>query len=363
MRVAINGDYKNKVLHVDLTQLPVDCSQLIVQLPSGGVLNQPVGVQTDHETAETSQTGLSPNDLSDLLPEFFRYLQLTSRKMSTGISTKDYQSRVGKFVNWLTDRQVTEITQKHWEDFYPEMKNNRASSTDEHYYRNLNRFANWLVETGRMSANPLSTAAPPRKTDSRTIEEKAIPLSVIQAMIDHTSNPRDLAFLVYMVDTGLRAAEAENICWQNINFETGDVTIIGKGGNKDKVHLVETTMTLLQNYRATLKADQTQPDQPVWWGERGPLKYTGFRGILVNAADRAGVDLKWGLHGMRHGFGMYTTEQGLDMTHLQRLLRHKSIETTQIYAHASDKSVKKMHHKFSPVNDLKIDLQIGKNGL
>lgn len=93
---------------------------------------------------------------------------------------------------------------------------------------------------------------------------------------------------------------------------------------------IAVNLVALLGYQCQQRPDRMMLKFAVPFGQMGEgdlLTYSGFRGVLVNAAQRTRVDLHWGLHGLRHGFGMYATEHGLDTTHLQRILRTSPLKT------------------------------------
>ena len=53
-------------------------------------------------------------------------------------------------------------------------------------------------------------------------------------------------------------------------------------------------------------------------------------------------------HVLRHTFATHLLYNGVPIRHLQELLGHSNISTTQIYTHLSDQYIESEYSKFSP---------------
>ena len=70
--------------------------------------------------------------------------------------------------------------------------------------------------------------------------------------------------------------------------------------------------------------------------------------ILKTYAQRAGIDQNITPHTLRHSFATHLLQRGASLRHVQELLGHSSISTTQVYTHLTSGYVQKEYAKSHP---------------
>jgi len=162
---------------------------------------------------------------------------------------------------------------------------------------------------------------------------------------------RDKAFMLFLIDTGIRASELISLSIRDVNFISGSVAIHhGKGGKSRTVFLAKGSRKALIQYLKT-RAD-LQEDQPLFPNYKGD-RYTlsGLRAIIRRISKIAGIP-EPGLHDFRRAFALAMVRNGSDLLTVSRLLGHSSLVVTQRYLAINDTDLHEVHRKTSPADNL-----------
>ncbi len=138
----------------------------------------------------------------------------------------------------------------------------------------------------------------------------------------------DQALILLGAHAGLRVSEIVALQWQDVNLETGTVTIrSGKGGKRGTVDLSTSTVRALQALRAARPGADTVFGFATSQRAYERVKRVAYRALLGKGK---------GVHALRHYCGTRTAaEQGLEAA--QQHLRHSNLSTTQTYAKWRDR--------------------------
>lgn len=166
---------------------------------------------------------------------------------------------------------------------------------------------------------------------------------------------RDRTLLLVAVQTGLRVSELIGLCWQHVTLGHGaHVRCHGKGRKERCTPLRHDTIKAL---RAWQREQQGRPDDPVFPNARGrPLSRDGVAYLLAqhvataqqHCASLAGKQVS--PHVLRHSAAMALLHSGVDCAVIALWLGHESMDTTQMYLHASLELKQQALDKTTPVN-------------
>jgi site-specific recombinase XerD len=224
------------------------------------------------------------------------------------------------------------------------------------HMRALRRFFNWC-EAEYNLANPMSRIRMPRAPRPAP---KAIRLEDLQKLIQGTTTTtqvglRDRAMLLFLADTGCRAAGLLTLRMENLNIDKGRAIVQEKG---DRARVVPFTKTTAEVLRAWLDFRPPHADTVFcslssgYYGK--PLTLSGLWQVLKRLKEKTGVTGRVNPHSFRHGFARQYLSRGGDLATLAQLMGHSSIEVTTIYGVFSDDELAERHEQFSPVQDLEV---------
>ncbi|MCX6808346.1 MAG: tyrosine-type recombinase/integrase, partial [Candidatus Berkelbacteria bacterium] len=164
---------------------------------------------------------------------------------------------------------------------------------------------------------------------------------------------RDRTIMEVLFSTGLRVSELTRLDAPDINFERGEISIMGKGKKIRVVFLSEEALYWLDQYiknRGFQTPDNLAGkiiDDPLFRNLKGQrLTPRSVERIVKKYAGIAGVTKQVSPHTFRHSFATDLLMAGADIRSVQSLLGHSSITTTQIYTHVTDQHLKEIHKKF-----------------
>jgi integrase/recombinase XerD len=214
-------------------------------------------------------------------------------------------------------------------------------------------FHKFLLAERKTDSNPLANIVAAkiwmRLPDTLSREEMNRLLS--QPGAGTKSTLRDTAMLELMYATGLRVSELISLNMNNINWQVGHLTTMGKGGKERIVPIGQSAYDCLHRYvqesRPTfLKKRQTDA---LFLNKSGTaFSRQGFWKIVKKYAAQAGLQKKVHPHTFRHSFASHLLEGGADLRSVQVMLGHADISTTQIYTHITRERLKEVHKKYHP---------------
>jgi site-specific recombinase XerD len=170
---------------------------------------------------------------------------------------------------------------------------------------------------------------------------------------------RDRAILESFFSTGLRIAELVSLNrdqFVNIkNKKDLELGVIGKGGHPRTVYFSERALDWVKKYLES-RDDMEKPLFIHYRSRKGAeprLTARSIEKIVKKYSVLANIPLFTTPHTLRHSYATDLLNQGVDLRSIQDFLGHKSIVTTQIYTHVTNKRLREVHRKFHSGKNIK----------
>lgn len=173
--------------------------------------------------------------------------------------------------------------------------------------------------------------------------------------LNKRSGLRDRALLETLFSTGLRVSELTRLNVTDINLDSGEFSVLGKGRKARVVYLSDSARSWLKKYLST-RSDPFKPlflrysgkhmTEQDFEGESLRLTVRSVQRLVKKYALRAGIAVDATPHTLRHTFATGLLREGADLRSVQELLGHSNVSTTQIYTHVTNKQLKDIHKKF-----------------
>ncbi len=163
---------------------------------------------------------------------------------------------------------------------------------------------------------------------------------------------RDRALFELLYSSGLRCQEVLDLRLRDVNFESSEIRVRGKGRKVRLVPVGEPALGALERYlregRVRLVKEGSQEER-LFVSRRGlPLSSSDVQRRLARHLACAGAPSGTSPHTLRHSFATHLLEGGADLRVIQELLGHSSLRTTQVYAHVSAAHLRKTYRKAHP---------------
>ena len=185
-------------------------------------------------------------------------------------------------------------------------------------------------------------------------EPRTVPDDVIEDLFAALGCNRDRALFSMFLSSGARAAEMLGMTIGDVHPGEGRIYVQSKGlgGVKQACPASPEAFSWLALYLGELAqgGHRPEPDEPVWWTRRGPLRpltYTALRAVLNRINARIGANVC--LHDLRHTLCQRLVDDpGLSLVDAQQVMRHRRITTTSGYLRPrTDEVIAKVHEHYT----------------
>lgn len=304
-----------------------------------------------------ARSGDSIVSAEEMLAEFVRHL-----RVERGLSPRTWEAygyQLRSYMRFLEGRRRSPATATR-EDVLAYLDNRKAAGLRGGSIFAaavvIRQFHKFLVARCQGFGDPTAGLRLPK---SRRSLPRPLAPDEIEQIIDKADGKdfrtvRNVAMLEILYATGIRVSELTGLDLSRVNLVDGWTRVLGKGSRERLVPISNRATAALQRYLEARKRRypgpaHSCPDAPLFLSRSGKrLGRCSFWLILKTLARRAGIEGRVFPHQFRHGAATSMLEGGADIRVIQEMLGHQNLSTTMIYAHVSQKFLRRACERTHP---------------
>ena len=289
------------------------------------------------------------------LGQFWDFLQDHSTSCSNGNSNIDLNGGANESIsrNPIWAEVDIDVLNKYIENL--RIHKGYRDTTPPRKIASIKSFFGFLSENSIISEDPTESLGSPRI--GRTLP-KFLPEDDVTKLLDTAyksgtnEGQRDAVIMELLYATGLRVGELVSLNMQDVDVSESYIRCIGKGSKERIVHLYPKALEELRRYLKTARVallGHRRSEPSLFVNHRGErLTRQWVWTILKTYAQKSGITQNITPHTLRHSFATHLLQNGASLRHVQELLGHSSISTTQVYTHLTDSYLQNEYAKSHP---------------
>ena len=283
------------------------------------------------------------------IEQFIEYLKVI--KKDSVYTLINYEHDILEYYRVVLD--VIDISElevsKYLEYLY---KQNYNRNTISRKLSAVRSFYKYLVKEDKISINYFKDVSSPKRQRSLPKYVNNNDLEKMFEVSDLTSplGQRNRLILEMLYATGVRVSELVNIKLSDINHFDNTIKILGKGSKERIVIFGSFCEDILNLYLNDGRIKMLRFDNDYLFLNKngGRLSDRSVRNIIDDIIFKAAIDYRVSPHTLRHTFATDMLNAGADLVSVKDLLGHSSLNTTSIYTHLSNESIKKVYEFAHP---------------
>ena len=316
----------------------------------------------------------SNEPLSKHILPFLEYCEV--EKGLSDNTQRNYEQYLKLFVKWLGETDQSgllphRLTAEHIWDYrlylarkYKSRRGTYLGKKSQNYYLiALRAFLDFLTEQD-IETLPSVKVKLAKQKDEETIsflEMRDIEKMLSVPDIATPVGLRDRTIMELFFSSGMRISELVAVDADQMSMladnnatRTYELSIVGKGKHVRTIFISPRAALWIRKYLNTRR----DVHKPLFINHRSRtenkrLTPRSIEYLISRCALLAGISKKVTPHTFRHTYATDLLGHGADLRSVQELLGHKSVATTQIYTHITNKHLRDIHEKFHGGSEMK----------
>lgn len=272
-------------------------------------------------------------DFQMLKKQFIDYIDVSKNTVDT------YSSAIKQFLNYMQENNIKNPQREDIISFREYLKEHYELNTVNGLMIALRQFFKFLEYSGiykNITENVKGVKIESyHKREYLTLEQ-------CKNVLNAAKNTREKVLFTLTFTCGLRANEVANIRLEDFTLKGGKhcLYVLGKDrdGKQDYVVVPNETFELIQEYVKEYNIQDYLFVSESNHNKGGKVATCTLRRIINKMYERVGiVGKEYVFHSLRHSFATLSLQNGIDIREVSKGLRHKNINTTEIYSHDLEK--------------------------
>jgi len=303
------------------------------------------------------------NETLALWAERYRkHLEILNHSARTWPTIRSVIHQFGRFLAELDRNDLQTLTPtllqqyQQWLFYQPTWLGRiRTASSQNRSLSIIKSFCRFLHEEGLLTRDPAKDLRYAREPQllPRNILTPQEARRIIEATDTNTViGYRDRTILEVLYSTGIRKSELLNLTLSDVNLEEGLLRINGGKGAKDRVvPLTNVAIRFLETYikRVRLQLLGQRVSHRLFLSLRGAcIAKNTIDHLMAKYRRLAKVKKHVTCHIWRHSCATHLVKNKANLRHVQELLGHRNLSTTERYLHLTITDLKEAHRKYHP---------------
>jgi integrase/recombinase XerC len=295
--------------------------------------------------------------LQEIFDEYIKHY-LEAEKGASPYTVRNYRADLADFFKFLKKKELTlldEVDRHVLRDYLSHLvERGIAKNSIARKLSAIRSFFRYLVREEIIAKNPIEQVSSPKL-------DKRLPSFLTKEEMEKLLNApdlttplgqRDRALLELLYASGLRVSELVGLALEQIDLESNEIRVWGKGSKERMVLMGQPAAEALKDYikegRARLRGEKkTKALFLDRYGQR--LTERSVQRLLNQYAKKAGIGKRVHPHMLRHTFATHLLDGGADLRVVQELLGHARLTSTQIYTHVTKGQARKVYLAAHPL--------------
>jgi integrase/recombinase XerC len=292
--------------------------------------------------------------MQEIFNKYIAYLE--AEKNASKYTVRNYTDDLLGFFDFIQSKGIKslkEVNKQTLRGYLSSlMEKGLAKSSIARKLSAIRSFYRYLLREEMITSSPVATTASP-KLDRRlpaflSVEEAK--RLVESPDLSQPQGQRDRALLELLYASGMRISELVNMNVEQVNLNTNEIRVWGKG-SKERVVLIGSpaarALSIYLNQGRPVLLGKKKNDALFVNRYGGRLPARRIQKILGKYART--IDKKVHPHMLRHTFATHLLDGGADLKVVQELLGHADLSSTQIYTHVTQSRARQIYLSAHPM--------------